>query len=88
MYVPLDWLIIVAFALALSVKILRSDERIVIFRLGRFLKIAGPGFVWLIPVIDKGKKFNLSRDLPGWQALSETELHEKIKASVIDQPQS
>jgi regulator of protease activity HflC (stomatin/prohibitin superfamily) len=84
MYIPFDWLFIIALAIGLSIRIVREDQRIVVLRLGRFLKIAGPGLVWLIPVVDKGTKVYLTRDFPGWQALPQNELEEKIKASILN----
>ena len=84
MYIPFDWLFIIALVIGLSIRIVREDQRIVVLRLGRFLKVAGPGLVWLIPVIDKGIKVNLTRDFPGWQALPQIELEEKIKASIVN----
>jgi regulator of protease activity HflC (stomatin/prohibitin superfamily) len=84
MYIPFDWLFIIALAIGLSIRIVREDQRIVVLRLGRFLKVAGPGLVWLIPVIDRGTKVNLTRDFPGWQALPQTELEEKIKATILN----
>jgi regulator of protease activity HflC (stomatin/prohibitin superfamily) len=83
MHIPYDWLFIVVLAIGLSVRIVREDQRMVVLRIGRFLKVAGPGLVWLIPVIDRGIKVNLTRDYPGWQALAQIELEEKIKASII-----
>jgi len=83
MYVPFDLLFIVALFIFLSMRILRNDQRLVILRLGRFLRVAGPGLVWIIPIIDKGIKVNLERDFPGWQVLSTIELEEKIKALVL-----
>jgi regulator of protease activity HflC (stomatin/prohibitin superfamily) len=44
----------VAFVLiAASVKILREYERAVVFTLGRFQKVRGPGLVLLIPFVRK-----------------------------------
>ncbi|HAZ14574.1 MAG: hypothetical protein A2X86_15695 [Bdellovibrionales bacterium GWA2_49_15] len=43
----------------LMLKILKDSERLVIFRLGKFLRTAGPGMVVLIPMIDRGHKFDL-----------------------------
>jgi len=83
MHIPFDWLFIIALAIGLSVRIVREDQRMVVLRIGRFFKVAGPGLVWLIPVIDRGIKVNLTRDFPGWQALPQIELDEKIKASII-----
>ena len=83
MYVPFDLLFIIGLFVFLSVRILRNDQRLDILRLGRFLRVAGPGLVWLIPIIDKGTKVNLDRDFPGWQVLSSIELEERIKAAVL-----
>lgn len=52
---PLGFLIILFFILAyMAIKIVREYQRIVIFRLGRFIGSKGPGIVWLWPFIDKG----------------------------------
>ena len=83
----LYWVILLlAVTIILSLKTLREDERLVIIRLGRFFKIAGPGIVVILPLVDRGIRVNLSRDLPGWQGLSKIELEEKIKASVLSKP--
>jgi regulator of protease activity HflC (stomatin/prohibitin superfamily) len=78
------WLIILLIIIAfMSLKTLRDDERLVIFRLGRFFKIVGPGLVLMIPLIDKGVKINLSKEIPGWQGLSKDELDIRIKNAVM-----
>jgi regulator of protease activity HflC (stomatin/prohibitin superfamily) len=83
----LYWVILLlAITIILSLKTLREDERLVIIRLGRFFKIAGPGIVVILPWVDRGIRVNLNRDLPGWQGLSKIELEEKIKASVLSKP--
>lgn len=83
----LYWVILLlAITIILSLKTLREDERLVIIRLGRFFKIAGPGIVVILPLVDRGIRVNLNRDLPGWQGLSKIELEEKIKASVLSKP--
>lgn len=83
----LYWVILLlAITIILSLKTLREDERLVIIRLGRFFKIAGPGIVVNLPFIDRGIRVNLNRDLSGWQGLSKIELDEKIKAFVLSKP--
>ena len=78
------WLVILLIIVAfMSLKSLRDDERLVIFRLGRFFKIVGPGLVLVIPIIDKGAKINLSKEIPGWQVLSREELDMRIKNAVM-----
>jgi regulator of protease activity HflC (stomatin/prohibitin superfamily) len=43
-------------------RIVRDYERIVLFRLGRYVGERGPGLVWLWPVIDQGVRANLRED--------------------------
>jgi len=69
-----------------SVKILRDHERVAVLRLGQFVRVGGPGLVFLIPFVDKGEKINLNKDIPNWQALSKLELDEKIKSIVLNKP--
>ena len=46
-------LLVVFIILAQAVKIVREYERVVIFRLGRFSGVKGPGIFFIIPVIDR-----------------------------------
>ncbi|NTV77023.1 MAG: slipin family protein, partial [Methanothrix sp.] len=41
------------FILYQAVKIVREYERVVIFRLGRFSGVKGPGIFFIIPIIDR-----------------------------------
>ncbi len=45
-------LLIIVFLLS-SLKISREDQRLVVFRLGRFMGIKGPGLIFVIPNTDK-----------------------------------
>ncbi len=51
--------ILVAFR---PLRIVRDYERLVLFRLGRFVGERGPGLVWLWPIIDQAVKANLRED--------------------------
>ncbi len=53
--------------LASAIKIIPEYQRMVVFRLGRVLAIKGPGIIFLIPVIDRGRRVDLReqvRDIP------------------------
>lgn len=76
--------ILLVITIIISLKILRGDERLVIIRVGRFFKIAGPGLVIILPFIDRGIRINLSKDFPEWRKWPKTELDEKIKLKVVD----
>jgi len=46
--------LLVAFIiLSQAIKIVREYERVVIFRLGRFSGVKGPGIFFIIPIIDR-----------------------------------
>jgi regulator of protease activity HflC (stomatin/prohibitin superfamily) len=82
------WLFIIflIIILAKAIKIVREDERLAIFRLGRFFTIAGPGLVLVIPIVDKGIKVDLPENIPGWQGYSKSDLDEKIRTFLLNQP--
>jgi len=55
-------LIIVAAAAAfvlLSVRIVQEYERCIVFRLGRYDRVAGPGLFWIIPFVEWTTKIDL-----------------------------
>ena len=57
--IPGTFLILILFVLANSLRILREYERGVIFRLGRFVGVRGPGLILLIPFIERMVKVSL-----------------------------
>jgi len=46
-------IIVITFVLIATIKILRQYERAVVFTLGRFQAVRGPGLVLLIPFIQE-----------------------------------
>lgn len=72
-------LITAMILLLLSIRIPTEDERIVVFRLGRFFRIVGPGLILIIPLIDKAIRVKLSDNIPGWKELSTEQLELEIK---------
>jgi regulator of protease activity HflC (stomatin/prohibitin superfamily) len=78
--------VLAVIILAMALKTVREDERLAIFRLGHFFRVAGPGLVLLIPIADRGVKVNLGPNIPGWQGLSKADLEEKIKTFVSGKP--
>jgi regulator of protease activity HflC (stomatin/prohibitin superfamily) len=55
----LPLLLLFAFVLPATIRILREYERGVIFRLGKLLRAKGPGIVLLIPVVDRMVRMDL-----------------------------
>ncbi|TET83934.1 MAG: slipin family protein [Candidatus Nealsonbacteria bacterium] len=66
-------IIIVLILLIMAIKITREYERGVIFRLGRFVGIKGPGLFLIIPLIDKMVKLDLriiTLDVPAQEVIT------------------
>jgi regulator of protease activity HflC (stomatin/prohibitin superfamily) len=77
-------LLVVPLAVALSaLRIAAERERFVVFRLGRFARIAGPGIVFLLPFVDRGVRVDLDRAVPGWQGLRPAQLAERLQDYVF-----
>ena len=52
-------LVVVASILGTAINILREYERGVVFLLGRFYKVKGPGLILIIPIIQKMERVDL-----------------------------
>ena len=50
---------ILVFLLIISVKVLREYERAVVFLLGRFWKVKGPGLILIFPVVQQMVRMDL-----------------------------
>ena len=42
-----------------SIKIARESQRFIVYRLGRFVGLKGPGLIFIIPGVDKCTKINV-----------------------------
>ncbi|MEL7349557.1 MAG: slipin family protein [Pseudomonadota bacterium] len=91
MNTPLDLsLYLLLFALALSilasaVRILREYERAVLFTLGRFTKISGPGLILVIPIIQQIVRTDLRtivEDVPSQDVISRDNVSVKVNAVI------
>lgn len=60
---------------------LRPEQRLVVQRLGRPLGVRGPGWVVVVPIIERAFLVNLDTELSGWRGLSAAELERRLLAS-------
>ena len=83
-YILLPLVVIVAFILIMAtVKILREYERAVVFTLGRFQKVKGPGFVLLIPFVQEMVRVDLRIqviEIPTQDVISHDNVSMKVDA--------
>ncbi len=88
----LPFIIIIVFFLASSIKILDEYERGVVFRLGKFTGVRGPGLIILIPVLEKMRKVDLrvvTMDVPTQDIITKDNVTVKVNGVVyfkVDSP--
>ncbi len=78
-------LIPLAILLFISLKILREYERIVVFTLGRFTSVKGPGLVIVIPFIQQTVRMDLRTivfDIPPQDVISRDNVSVRVNAVV------
>ncbi|PLX69954.1 MAG: hypothetical protein C0603_03180 [Denitrovibrio sp.] len=76
-------IVLVLILIVNSVKILKEYERGVVFRLGRYVSVRGPGLIILIPFIEKMNKVNLRTvvmDVPPQDVITKDNVSLKVNA--------
>jgi regulator of protease activity HflC (stomatin/prohibitin superfamily) len=76
-------LVLALMLLASSLRILREYERAVVFQLGRFWKVKGPGMVILIPAIQQMVRVDLRvvvMDIPSQDVITKDNVSVKVNA--------
>ncbi|MEK6604736.1 MAG: SPFH domain-containing protein, partial [Nitrospirota bacterium] len=79
-------LILVAAVIYNSVKILMEYERGVIFFLGKFQEVKGPGLVIVLPVVQKMMRVNLqtvTMDVPSQDVITRDNVSVKVNAVIF-----
>ena len=77
------FLAVVVFILTNSIRILREYERGVVFRLGRFVGVRGPGLIILIPLFEKMVRVTLrtvAMDVPPQEVVTRDNVSVKVNA--------
>lgn len=75
--------IIVVLILFSAIKVMREYERAVVFRLGRFLRVKGPGLFLLFPLIDRMLRVSLrlvTLDVPTQDIITRDNVSVKVNA--------
>src|SRR5919205_1362850 len=76
---------VIAIVLASSIRVLREYERAVVFMLGRFWKVKGPGLVLLIPFVQQMVRVDLRTrvlDVPPQDVISRDNVSVKVNAVI------
>ena len=65
-------------------RVLRENERAVIFRLGFSVHTRGPGIIYVIPLMERMIRVNLDKQLPGWRGMLNKDLNQRIQKLVSE----
>jgi regulator of protease activity HflC (stomatin/prohibitin superfamily) len=77
--------IVVIIILSAAIRIVQEYERGVVFRLGRYVGVRGPGLIFLIPFIERMQKIGLrviTMDVPAQEAITRDNVTVKVDAVV------
>ena len=78
-------LIVIALLIAYSIRVLREYERGVVFLLGRFWKVKGPGLVLVVPFIQQMVRMDLRTrvlDVPPQDVISKDNVSVRVNAVI------
>jgi regulator of protease activity HflC (stomatin/prohibitin superfamily) len=78
-------LVVLVVLLVSAIKVLREYERGVVFQLGRFWKVKGPGLILLVPVVQQMVRVDLRTivmDVPAQDVISRDNVSVKVNAVV------
>jgi len=79
------FVLIVVVVVVMSFRVLREYQRAVVFMLGRFWKVKGPGFFLLIPVVQQMVRIDLRTvvmDVPPQDVITRDNVSVKVNAVV------
>ncbi|MHA2031611.1 MAG: SPFH domain-containing protein, partial [Candidatus Kariarchaeaceae archaeon] len=87
----IQWVIIIAVIFVVltilsGIRLIKEYERVVIFRLGRFNAIKGPGIFWVMPYFDKSVLVDLRTrviDIPRQEAITKDNIPLIVNAAVF-----
>src|SRR4030065_787876 len=77
--------VVLLISASAAVRIVQEYERGVVFRLGRYVGVRGPGFILLIPFIERMVKVDLrvvTMDVPSQEAITKDNVTVKVNAVV------
>jgi regulator of protease activity HflC (stomatin/prohibitin superfamily) len=80
--IPIVLLVLLVFS---AVRILREYERAVVFQLGRFWRVKGPGLILVVPIIQQAVKVDMRirvTDIPSQDIISRDNVLVKVNAVV------
>ncbi|MHA1865143.1 MAG: slipin family protein [Candidatus Heimdallarchaeaceae archaeon] len=66
-------LVVIGLFLISGIKLAYEYERLVIFRLGKYVRTIGPGLVYVVPILEKGVKVDLriiTQDIPRQEVMT------------------
>lgn len=75
--------VIPALVALAGLRILNEHERGIVFRLGRFHRIVGPGLFIIAPSIERMARVDLPNAFPEWRSLDDKELQRRLHEGAL-----
>ena len=79
-------LVTAVILVGMACRVVPEARRLVVVRAGRPARVAGPGLVWVIPVLERGVAVNLDEAVPEWRALDPETLARLVEATLTRKP--
>ncbi len=76
--------LVIMILIICGARVLRENERAVIFRMGLLLHTRGPGIIYVIPLIERMIRVNLDKQLPGWRGLLNEDFNHRVQKLVSE----
>ncbi len=74
--------LVIMILIICGARVLRENERAVIFRMGLPVVTRGPGVIYVIPLIERMIRVNLDKQLPGWRGMLNDDLNQRVQKLV------
>ena len=77
-------ILVILILIIWGARVLRENERAVIFRLGFSVHVRGPGIIYVIPLMERMIRVNLDKQLPGWRGILHDDLKKRVQTLVSE----
>jgi regulator of protease activity HflC (stomatin/prohibitin superfamily) len=73
---------------ALGFRQVAPNERLAVYRLGRYVGLRPSGANWIVPFLDRTIRVNLDLSVPGWKELDSLDLVTEVETWLAQQVRS
>ena len=79
---------VLSIFVALGFRQVEPNERLAVYRFGRYVGLRPSGANWIIPIFDRTIRVNLDLSVPGWKELDSLALVTEVETWLSQQARS